>query len=53
MLSKIGQCDQDTARASFYDVEAVTITDRRTGYTHLYISDSSLYSALIMDLYDF
>jgi hypothetical protein len=57
MLSRAGQCGLDTAKAFLPDVIDVATMDRPTGYEHLDLCESTLYSASTLNLhglpYDF
>jgi len=51
MLSRVGQCGQDTARASQSEVENVAMMDRPQSMAHMDLSESILYSASTLHLH--
>ena len=51
MLSRVGQCELDTANVSLDVVETVATMDRPEKYTHLDINESTLYSASTLHLH--
>ena len=57
MLSKAGQCGLDSAKAGLPEVVAVATTDCPSGYEHMDLSESALYSTATPNLhglpYDF
>jgi hypothetical protein len=57
MLSMVGQCGLDTAKAGLPEVVAVATKDRASGYEHMDLGESTLYSASTLNLhglpYDF
>ena len=57
MLSRARQCGLDTAKVGLPEVVAVATMDRSSGYEHMDLNESTLYSAASLNLhglpYDF
>jgi hypothetical protein len=51
MLSREGQCGIDTAKTNATDVIPVATMDRPDGYSHMYLSEFTLYSASVLNFY--
>ncbi len=51
MLSKVGQCGLDTAKADLHEVMAVATMDSPFGYEHMDLGESTLYSASTVNLH--
>jgi len=51
MLSRAGQCGLNTAKAGLPEVVDVANMDRTSGYEHMDLNESTLYSASTLNLY--
>ena len=51
VLSRTRQCDIDTARIAYSDVEAVASMERPANYSHMDLGESIMYSVATLQLH--